>query len=633
MPTHLVNRENQRDPIIALVGSPNSGKTSLYNWLTGSKFKTVNYPGATVDCFIGPVQSALGSGLRFMDTPGTYSLLAKTPDEEVTTQALFHAKTNDQIDAVLVVIDATQIRRQLLIVEQVIRSGFRCVVAITMMDLLRKKGMSLDIEKLSQHLKVSVVSVEARLGGNVQQLINIFKNFDFQNSDAPKLHIPTSEENQILRKLTETILKDVFKEGIEKRDILSETLKIDKILLHRVYGPLLFLAVMTLLFTSIFFLAAPLMDLIDQSFSAFSNSVLGLPTPSLLKEFIGAGILPSFGAVLVFVPQIFILFLGIGILEDTGYLARAATLIDRPFSKIGLSGRSFVPLLSGFACAVPAMMATRNISSAKERWIVLFILPLMTCSARLPVYALLISFLFHGKSSALAGMFLAGIYLASILLGSVAAAIIHRVFKNRIKSHFALELPIYRVPQWRLVFRSSLMRTKTYLINAGPVIFFVALGLWAASSFPRTDIYTMPPLSQSYAALVGQWIEPVFKPMGLDWRVGVGLLSAFSAREVFVASLALVMNFSGTLSDASLREGLIANMQKATFGDGTPVFTTASVLGLIVFFMIAVQCMSTTATAAREWKSWKLAIFQLIAFNLLAYAAACTIVQVGRLLS
>jgi ferrous iron transport protein B len=310
-------------------------------------------------------------------------------------------------------------------------------------------------------------------------------------------------------------------------------------------------------------------------------------------------------------------------------LARAATLIDRPFSKLGLSGRSFVPLLSGFACAVPAMMATRNINSSRERWIVLFILPLMTCSARLPVYALLLSFLFFGSRAWQAGIALAILYILSIVIGAVAASLVNRILKHQRRGHFVMELPVYRQPQWFLIFKTSLYKTKSYAQRAGPVIFAVALTLWLLSSFPRENGQA-PPLAHSYTAQIGKKMEPIFKPMGLDWRAGVGLLSAFSAREVFVSSLALVMNLSGHAKDKQLREGLLDKMRNAVFENGQRVFTQASVAGLICFFMLASQCLSTTTMAAREWRSWRLAIFQVVFFNGLAYALSICVVQTLR---
>lgn len=619
------------DPLVALVGSPNSGKTSLFNWLTGSRFKTVNYPGATVECYLGSLVERFGSGLRIMDTPGVYSLIARTADEAVTVKALVEQDQLQQVSAVVIVVDATQLRRQLILVQQLLKSGFRCVVALTMMDLLRKKNISIDVEKLSALLNVPVVSVEGRLGGGIQDLVEVIKKIpENRTSGRSTLHIPTEMDNQALRQQSLQIVDQVLKNPSGAGDLLSETLWWDALFLHRVIGPLLFLGIMTALFSSVFYLAAPLMDGVDAVFSVLSKVLLASSKQNIWFEFLASGVVPSFAAVFVFIPQIFILFIGIGLMEDSGYLARAATLIDRPFSKLGLSGRSFVPLLSGFACAVPAMMATRNITSYKERWIVLFILPLMTCSARLPVYALLLSFIFAGAQAWKAGVALAVLYMASMMVGALAAGILSRLLQkqNLSKSHFVMELPIYRRPQLWHILRNAFYKTKSYALRAGPVIFVVALTLWLASSFPRNPDGAAPTLSQSYAAQAGQWIEPVFRPLGLDWRAGVGLLSAFSAREVFVSSLALVMNLSGDVTDdIGLRDGFLQRMKEATFADGTKVFTTASVFGLIVYFMLALQCLSTTTMAAREWRSVRLAVIQLILFNAIAYVAAFGVVH------
>ena len=620
------------DPLIALIGSPNSGKTSVFNWLTNSHFKTVNYPGATVDCYLGPLAPHFGTGLRIMDTPGVYNLVARTSDEAVTMKALMDPDQNQQIRAVIVVVDATQLRRQLLLVEQVLRSGFQCVVALTMTDLLRKQNITVDIKKLSNLLNVPVISVEGRLGGGIHELVQAAKQTHRRSFEAGRaiVHVPTEEEGIELRRKASEIAEQVICAPANSGDLLAESLWWDSILLHWFWGPLCFLLIMATLFSSIFYLAAPLMDGVDLIFSLLSKDLSQLMKGNIWGEFVALGIVPSFAAVLVFVPQIFILFLGIGILEDTGYLARAATLIDRPLSRLGLSGRSFVPLLSGFACAVPAMMATRNITSAKERWIVLFILPLLTCSARLPVYALLLSFLFYGSKTWMAGLALALLYVGSAFVAGFGARLLSRILQKREPStgHFVLELPIYRRPQWGFIARNAFYKTKTYARRAGPVIFVVALVLWVGSSFPRHPDGSAPSLSESYAAAVGQQVEPIFRPMGLDWRAGVGLLSAFSAREVFVSSLALVMNLSGDADgDLGLREGFLQRMREATFSDGTLVFTTASVAGLLVYFMLALQCASTTAMAAREWRSVRLAALQFLLFNSVAYAVAVSLVQ------
>ncbi len=328
-------------------------------------------------------------------------------------------------------------------------------------------------------------------------------------------------------------------------------------------------------------------------------------------------------------PQIFILFVGISLLEDSGYLARAAALVDRPLSWIGLNGKAFVPLLSGFACAVPAIMAARSVNNPKARWLTVFILPFMTCSARLPVYALLLSFLFFGSNSFWPGIALTALYLGAVVLGGVASAVLARFVKVPDRGFFLMELPLYRRPRMKSVLINSVNRTKAYVKRSGPVIFTFAVLIWVASTFPNFRAHGPERLRSSYAAMAGQYLEPVFQPMGADWRVGVGLLSAFAAREVFVSSLAVVMNVADMGNDdASLQNSLIRNMQQAERPDGSRLFTAASVTALILFFMIALQCMSTVGVVVREMKSWKYALVQLVSMNIAAYAVAVTVFQV-----
>jgi ferrous iron transport protein B len=417
------------------------------------------------------------------------------------------------------------------------------------------------------------------------------------------------------------------KAASEKPTSRERTRRLDRVLLHPVFGLVLFAAIMTGLFSSIFWAATPLMDAVDGAFSYVADQLLAVSPHNLGIQFLANGVIASAGAVLVFIPQIFILFVGIILLEDSGYLARSATLVDKPLAKLGLGGRSFVPLLSGYACAVPAMMAARTINSRKERWLTLFVVPLMSCSARLPVYALLLSFLFHGEGAWKAGLALAAIYLGSLVVGGIASLIASRFVKMDDQSFFMMELPVYRRPRASLVLRQALMRTKSYVQRAGFPIFVFALIVWLGTTFPN---YTLEDktlrLNTSYAAQLGQAIEPVFEPMGGDWRTGVGLISAFAAREVFVSSLAVVFQIADE-DEATMQDTLLAKMQEAKAPDGYPLFTVATVLGLIVFFMIALQCLSTVMVAFRESGGWKFALAQLAIFNVVAYLLAVGIVQ------
>lgn len=616
--------KDQPERLVVLVGAPNSGKTTLYNWLTNSRFKTVNYPGATVEYSLGRSAPQFESDFFIMDTPGTYSLYPKSGDEEVTRACL---EANPILEApvgkVICVVDGTQMKRHLGFVLQLQNAGFSVVVAVTMMDLLRKAGLKPDLSALSSQLGCPVVGIEGLLGGGIPELLKAAKNIPF----SKVVHFPSESSIDFSQQAqwAEKVVHASF-DGHEKKieSIYDKTAALDSWFLHPVLGLFIFVALMFTLFSSIFWLAAPAMDLIDGSFTWLAESALALAPDSLLADFFSAGVIASVGAVMVFVPQIFILFFGIGLMENTGYLARAATLIDRPFSKIGMSGRSFVPLLSGFACAVPAIMATRNMTSKRDRWITNFIIPFMTCSARLPVYALLLSFLFLDQPAWKAGLALTGLYFGSLLLGAGAAAIVNQILAKEKISSFMMELPLYRRPLTRSLFTQSLTRTFSYVKRAGPPIFIFSLLVWVGTTFPRSTPEN--PLEHSYLAQIGHVIEPVFTPMGGDWRTGVGLMTAFAARETFVSSMAVLFRVTDESEDGQM-QGLLKVMNEAQAPDGGLLFTISSVLGLIIFFAVAMQCLSTFAIAWREMGSWKFAWLQLIVFNIAAYVLAVGAVQ------
>jgi ferrous iron transport protein B len=607
--------------IFTLVGSPNSGKTTLYNWLTGSHSKAVNYPGSTVEVQIGDLKDHWSKeAVHVQDTPGTYSLFPKSADEEVALKALYKPAVESAERVVVVVVDSTQLERHLLLAMQVKAAAFPLVVALTMHDLLEKNKVRLNLRELEQFLGCAVVPIDGRFGKGIPELVQSALKAASKKSGVPLKHW-TPEQFTENQKLTARLAGQTVDANVEK--VFLNTERLDAILLHPIFGIFLFVAVMSTLFISIFTWSGPLMDLIDSGFSQLAEIAESLGPGTLWANFLSQGVVASLGAVLIFVPQIFILFLGLGFLEATGYLARAATLIDRPFSKLGMSGRSFVPVLSGFACAVPAMMATRNLSSARDRWITNFILPLMQCSARLPVFALLLGFLFKGEPGWKPGLAMAAIYFGGLLIGAIAAAVVHRIVPDDKKSFFMMELPIYRLPRPTVLLRQCIRRTLAYVRRAGPIIFVFAVLLWLGVTFPQTNPETQ--LENSYMGQAGQVLEPIFKPMGVDWRVGVGLISAFAAREVFVSNLAVMFKVTG--DEDSLQEGLLETMKSATFPDGSPIFTVGSVIALIVFFMIALQCMSTVAIAVKESGSWKFAMSQLVIFNLVAYVLAVVIFQ------
>lgn len=627
------NTEITPQKSIALVGAPNSGKTTLYNWLTGSKFKTVNYPGSTVEYSMGSTQESLGKSALVIDTPGVYSLHPKSDDEVVTLKAIYENPEVGQVDAIAVIVDGTQMSRHLMMVEQIKETGFPFIIVITMSDLLRKQNIQLDKEVLEKTFQAPVILFDGLLGGGLRELVSEIEKISTHSQVKKPVSWDLITQEQKLKKCEELAQKSLAKnKSLDQKlqSLMKNTQKWDRFLLHPFWGVLSFVLIMTTIFSSIFWLAAPLMDGVDGGFTFLSDMISKSMSEGLLKDFLVNGVIVSFSSVLIFVPQIFILFFGISILEASGYLARAATLIDKPFSKLGLSGRSFVPLLSGFACAVPAMIASRNISSSRDRWITNFVIPLMTCSARLPVFALLLAFILADKPAWVGGLIMTAIYILSALIGAVASAILNKILPKNSSGFFMMELPLFRRPRWRVLLHQTISRTKAYIWRAGPVIFIFSVLMWAGTTFPRHEnLGERQALQNSYLGQVGHFLEPVVEPMGVDWRVGVGLLSAFVAREVFVSSLAVMFNITDE-DEVAQQQGLLVAMQEATFGgqpDGKKVFTLGSVLGLIVFFMIALQCMSTVAISLKESASWKFALSQLVVFNLVAYILAVAIYQ------
>jgi ferrous iron transport protein B len=513
-----------------------------------------------------------------------------------------------------------------------------------MIDLASEEGITVLWQDLSDQLGCPIVQIDGRLGGGIDELVRVVRDraASLPQSTEERLALAgqrqtpnwNAEEKEAVHHEINALLSRVCKkpESPNISGAFARTGQLDRILLHETWGLSFLILAMVTLFSSIFWLAAPLMDFVDQSFGWLAGMTYTLLGQGMLADFVSNGLITGAGAVLVFVPQILILFLGIGLLEDSGYLARAATIVDRPLARMGLNGRAFVPILSGFACAVPAMLAARTISSRKERLITLAILPFMTCSARLPVYALLLSFLFLGDAPWKPGIVLAAIYVASFFVGALSAALLSRLIPQTESTMFLLELPYYRRPQPKVIAANAYHRTLSYVKRAGPVIFILAVALWLAGTFPHSqEPSETVRLEKSYLGQVGEKLEPVFQPMGLDWRVGVSLLTAFAAREVFVSNLAVLMSSGSSEGsedeEASLRQNLILKMKDATNRQGEPIFTLSSVLGLIVFFMLALQCTATTAMAAREAGSWKFAIIQLVAMNILAYVLACGLVQ------
>ena len=659
----VIEKENTF-PVVALVGVPNSGKTTLFNALTGSNFKTSNYPGATVEYSAGKLISKIGFNAWVIDTPGIISLNPSSPDEEVTINGLFNHHKYGIPDLIIVTADCTQLSRQLFLVKQILDSGLNAIVALTMNDILDRKGLEVDVEKLSSILRCPVIKVESRkrigiteLGNKAKEIydlsqilsgkekskrpghpdeVSIAKLYDFTET-TERAVLKTKKGNIDIDAINEKVFKNIHR----KPD--NNSLKLDRIFLHPLWGMVIFFISMGLIFTSIFWLARPIMNLIDSGFGSLSDLVsVILPQNTWYNDLITKGFIKGFGSVMIFLPQIIILFIYLGLLEDSGYLARAAMIIDKPLSKFGLNGRSFVPMLSGYACAIPAIMAARTIPNRRERYLTIMIIPLMSCSARVPVYALLLAFLVPPDKPWLAGIGLGALYLFSLISGSVVAAVISKFKKSDEKSTFMLELPAYRKPVIKHIFRNTWHKASVYVKQAGPIIVLISLILWALTYFP--DIH--PDLSKektqgmsekqieqlteslrlnhSYAAMLGNVFQPALKPLGWDWRIGVSLISAFAAREVFVSSMAITFSITGdTDDDENMQNSILTSMKEAKqFGTDKPLFTAASIIALIIYFMFAMQCLSTIAVVRKETGSWRIPVLQLVVYTIMAYVLA-----------
>jgi ferrous iron transport protein B len=619
-----------KDQVVCLVGMPNSGKTTLMNALTGGNFKTANYAGVTVSLLRGRTRPEYGKTRNVVDLPGVHSSVEPSPEEELAVAVIEgrHAKVHP--DAFILVVDATQLERHLKFGGLVGRRGKPTVVALTMVDMLDRTGQSVHALKLSNALGIPVVAVDPRTGAGVKELLAALDGLQGMLFVGNTLAEMPAEPVAAFKYVQDLLRRSGAVTRAAQPDSLTS--RIDRFVLHRYFGFPVFFLVLISLFAAIFWLAQPFMDIIDAGFGAAAAGVKAIAPNSVVMQFLGDGVIAGVGAVAVFFPQIMILFFLMTLLEDSGYLARGAALVDRPLSYLGLHGRSFVPMLSGFACAIPAVFAARAIPAKRERMLTIWILPLMSCSARLPVYALLLAALLPAAAWQ-AGLGLAAIYVSSLLIASIIAGITGRIFmKHRKPSLLAMELPAYRVPRWWPILRMTWSRGSAYLKRAGVPILIVSAVLWMISNFGSIPGRLIAPTSmeQSFASDLGQKIEPALRPMGVDWRVGVGLISAFAAREVFVSSMAIVFGVDAT-DEQTQQEGLLKQMSSAVFPDtGQRIFTTSTIIGLVVFFFFSLQCFSTVAVVRKEMDSWKLAGLQLLFYTGLGYVLAVLSVQTLR---
>jgi ferrous iron transport protein B len=690
---------------IALVGNPNSGKSSLFNVLTGLNQQVGNFPGVTVDKKVGNCQLSDGLNASIIDLPGTYSLYPRREDEWVAYRVLMQQdKEVEAPEMVVLIADASNLKRNLLFASQIIDLKIPVVVGLTMMDIARQKGIQIDVPELERELGVPVIPINPRKNKGIQPLKKAIEQTaqelykapvrDFINNEAlaptaigsvkelfPELsdykaiHYLINHESFNLNKTlqdkieaiegannfnhtktqAEEILQryqrigTILKQSVTEPSPLQKTLfteKLDNIFLHRRWGYLILISVLFLLFQSVFWLAEYPMNFIDWSFTQLSSWFSNILPGGWLTDLFINGIMAGLGGILVFVPQIMILFGLVTILEDTGYMARISFLTDKLMRKVGLNGKSVMPMISGFACAVPAIMSARNIENKKERLLTILVTPLMSCSARLPVYTILIGLVIPKKMFlgilGLQGLVMMGLYLLGPIMSMLVSYIARFFIDIKEKSFFILELPVYRAPRWKNVIVTMINKAKIFVFDAGRVIMIISLILWALSTYgPRermngvkaryeqqvklhpeqeaalTRLKNTELLQNSYAGMLGHSIEPVIKPLGYDWKIGIALITSFAAREVFVGTMATLYSVEGG-SDAD-ESTLMQKMNAAVRPDGTKVYTLGTGISLMIFYAFAMQCMSTLAIVKRETRSWKWPVIQLVYMTGLAY--------------
>lgn len=696
---------------IALVGNPNCGKSTLFNTLTGLHQKTGNYPGVTVDKKTGvckaqnPVTKQI-QWFRLIDLPGTYSLFPKSLDEQVSFTVLMDEKNIDYPDIILIVVDASHLKRHLLLATQLIDLGRPCILVLNMMDAATENGIEIDLERLSELIQVPVVSCNARQNEGIDEVKKTFFAFELEvkpqqgliniqaivNKDyAESVHrfINQTSIYASLLKQRSNIEKDEhlniynqkFFTGFESRDMLFRFEKIKKISLdcvnyttirkdlkttdrldraitHPVWGFVIFIGVLFLIFQSIFYLAEFPMQWIEIGFSFITQKAKQYLPDNFLTSLLTNGILAGLSGIVVFVPQIALLFGFISILEDSGYMARVSFIMDKLMRKVGLNGRSVIPLISGMACAVPAIMSTRTISNKKERLVTILITPLMSCSARLPVYTLLIGIMIPSSYRIgffdVKGLLLTALYLMGIVVAIAVAAVLKYILKTKERSFFMMELPVYRIPQLKTVLLTMFDKVKVFLLDAGKVIMIISIILWFLTSYgpPKefdvinknyTEAITKTnsdslkkelkigmetqKLQASYAGHLGKIIEPAIKPLGFDWKIGISLITSIAAREVFVGTMATLYQSGDKEDNLSIRQKMMREKNPET---GNLVYNFAVCLSLLMFYAFAMQCMSTLAVVKRETNSYKWPIIQFIYMSVLAYVASLLAYQIFK---
>ena len=692
---------------VALIGNPNTGKTSVFNALTGLNQKVGNYPGITVDKKEGICKLSRGVKAHILDLPGTYSLNASSIDENVVIELLLNQKDKDFPDVAIVVADVENLKRNLLLFTQIKDLKIPTILVVNMSDVMVRKGIALDIAELETQLNTKIALVSTRKGTGLQELKTLIEGYKtlpkkqcldarsidvdyferlekaFPNQEVYKLWLVVTQDvnfgklarkeldvSKFQTKSTSELKRLQQKEAIKRYQFINGVLKksqvidrskakdlrskLDRILTHKVWGYVIFLAILMTIFQAIYDWASFPMDLIDTSFASLAEWVKNsFPNGGMLTELLAEGVVSGIGGVVIFIPQIAFLFLFISILEESGYMSRVVFLMDRIMRRFGISGKSVIPLISGTACAIPAVMATRNIENWKERLITILVVPFTTCAARLPVYLIIIALIipegtFLGFSYQ--ALTLMSLYLIGFGMAIFSAYILDRVMKKERKSFFVVEMPNYKLPLLKNVLITVIEKTKTFVLEAGKIILAISIILWVMASFgpgekfnnaesivtqnnidiPKgklDDKIAAYRLEHSYIGIVGKTIEPVIRPLGYDWKIGIGLVASFAAREVFVGTLATIYSVGSASEDESI-DTIKTKMANERYSDGRKVFTLASGISLLLFYAFAMQCMSTLAIVKRETKSWKWPMVQLVGMSIIAYIFALIAFQI-----
>ncbi len=687
---------------VALVGNPNTGKTSLFNQLTGLNQKVGNYPGITVEKKVGTCQLSKNQIANIIDLPGTYSINPTTLDENIVMHTLMKTSHEDFPDIIVVVADIENIKRNLLLYSQIKDLQIPTILVINMADQIRRKGIQIDIDLLKKELKSEVVLTSARKNEGIDKLKEViadykslnklpladiskkidadyfdhlkksFPNFPLyktwlyitQVEDFEELNEKEKEEIKLFKAETEKLKKYQHKETIYRyqqiNSILKKTYqidrskakdlrsKLDKVLIHKVWGYIIFAFILLIIFQSIFDWASVPMDWIDEFFANLSTSAKAYLPPGKFTSLISEGVIPGIGGIVIFIPQIAILFLFVAVLEETGYMSRVVFLMDKIMRRFGMSGKSVVPLISGTACAIPAIMAARNISGWKERLITILVTPFTTCSARLPVYAIIIALIIPQQRVlgifSLQGLTLLALYLVGFTSALASGYLLHHVLKVKGKNLFIIEMPNYKIPSLKNVFFTVIEKTKAFVFGAGKIILAISIILWfLASNGPqsfknaetnfkklekKTDLSSEQyneklasyKLEQSYIGIMGKTIEPAIKPLGYDWKIGIALISSFAAREVFVGTLATIYSVGNDdENNTTIKNRMAAEINIDT---GEKLFNFPVGMSLLVFYAFAMQCISTLAIVKKETNTWKWPLLQLFGMGILAYIAS-----------